>query len=106
MSNGRAVGSPAGSDWSVSSLNPLDAIEVAVRRQNPDASPEEELPVLNAEERVDLGAMIEAYTINGAYLMRQEEQRRQHRSRQASRPDRPRSRTCLRFGPHQINEAT
>ena len=28
---------------------------------------------MNAEERVDLGTMIEAYTINGAYLMRQEE---------------------------------
>jgi predicted amidohydrolase YtcJ len=67
---GRIAG---GSDWSVSSLDPLEAIEVAVRRQDPGASPEAGLPVLSADERVDLAAMIEAYTISGAYLMRQEQ---------------------------------
>ena len=69
-SGGRIAG---GSDWSVSSLNPLEAIEVAVRRQDPGASPVVDLPVLSTDERVDLAAMIEAYTINGAYLMRQEQ---------------------------------
>jgi len=69
-SGGRIAG---GSDWSVSSLDPLQAIEVAIRRQDPDASSAADLPVLNADERVDLSAMIEAYTINGAYLMRQEQ---------------------------------
>jgi len=67
---GRIAG---GSDWSVSSLDPLEAIEVAIRRQDYDASAEVDPPVLNADERVDLPAMIEAYTINGAYLMKQED---------------------------------
>lgn len=42
------------------------AIEVAVTRQNPN---ENTGPVLDEEERVDLSTMIDAYTINGAYLM-------------------------------------
>ena len=67
---GRIAG---GSDWSVSSLDPLDAIEVAIRRQDFDAPDEEDPPILNAAERVDLPTMIEAYTINGAYLMGQED---------------------------------
>jgi hypothetical protein len=61
-----------GSDWFVSSLNPLDAIEVGVRRQDP-AMPDG-APSLNPEEAVDLAVMIEAYTINGAYLMHQEDE--------------------------------
>ena len=69
-SGGRIAG---GSDWPVSSLDPLEAIEVAVRRQDPAAQPETDLPVLNAAERIDLAAAIEAYTINGAYLMKQED---------------------------------
>jgi predicted amidohydrolase YtcJ len=64
---GRIVG---GSDWSVSSLDPLQAIEVAMRRQNPDSDDGE---VLNASERVDLATMIAAYTVNGAYLMKHED---------------------------------
>ncbi len=67
---GRIAG---GSDWYVSSLNPLEAIEVAIRRQDPEAPADPGLPVLNAGERVDLATMIEAYTLNGAYLMRREE---------------------------------
>lgn len=59
-----------GSDWPVSSLNPLEAIEVAVRRQDPNTV---EGPILTPEERVDLATMIAAYTINGAFLMRQED---------------------------------
>ena len=64
---GRIIG---GSDWPVSSLNPLDAIEVAVRRQNPD---EEGGDILNVDERVDLATMIAAYTINGAYIHDQDD---------------------------------
>jgi hypothetical protein len=60
-----------GSDWFVSSLNPLDAIEVGVRRQ--DLHLPEGAPSLNPEEAVDLAVMIEGYTINGAYLMHQED---------------------------------
>jgi len=64
---GRIIG---GSDWNVSTANPLSAIEVAVRRQNVLA---ETGPVLNARERVSLATMIDAYTINAAWLMHQED---------------------------------
>ena len=58
-----------GSDWSVSSMNPLDAIQVAVtRRALEDAAGAAWLP----DELVDLPTMIAAYTINGAYLSHQE----------------------------------
>ena len=59
-----------GSDWTVSSMNPLDAIQVALTRrplEEPDG------PAWIPEERVDLDAMLRAYTIEGAYLSRQEE---------------------------------
>jgi predicted amidohydrolase YtcJ len=65
-SGGRIVG---GSDWDVSSANPLDAIETAVRRQD---SLSDDGPVLNESERVSLSTMIDAYTINSAWLMHQE----------------------------------
>ena len=58
-----------GSDWSVSSMNPLDAIEVAVTRQDPDGLVE---GVLNPAEAVPLETMLAAYTRNAAYLMHQE----------------------------------
>jgi len=54
-----------GSDWSVSSVNPLEEIEVAVRRadwKNPNAAPF--LP----DERIDLRDAIAAFTINAAYV--------------------------------------
>lgn len=63
---GRIVG---GSDWDVSSANPLDAIETAMRRQDPFAG---DGPVLNADERVSLETMVDAYTINAAWLMHHE----------------------------------
>jgi predicted amidohydrolase YtcJ len=53
-----------GSDWSVSSLNPLDAIEVAITRRSVRA------PAGLAwipEERANLPMMLAAYTINAAY---------------------------------------
>ncbi len=53
-----------GSDWSVSSLNPLDAIEVGITHQQPD---QPKLRPWNPEERVDLATMIAMYTINPAY---------------------------------------
>jgi hypothetical protein len=58
-----------GSDWAVSSMNPLDAIEVAVTRQDPDG---QVAGVLNAGEAVSLETMLAAYTSNAAYLMHQE----------------------------------
>jgi predicted amidohydrolase YtcJ len=60
----------AGSDWPVSSIDPLDAIEVALTRESPDGS----VPgVLLPGERVDLAAMLAAYTIGGAFVQHQEE---------------------------------
>jgi predicted amidohydrolase YtcJ len=60
---GRIVG---GSDWSVSTVNPLAAMEVAITRQDPENV---RTDVLNEAERVDLPTMIAAYTIEGAWLM-------------------------------------
>jgi predicted amidohydrolase YtcJ len=58
-----------GSDWSVSSLNPLLAIQVALTRRGPEDGPGEAwIP----EERVDLTTMLRAYTVNGAWLSRDE----------------------------------
>jgi predicted amidohydrolase YtcJ len=54
-----------GSDWSVSSLNPLEAIEVAVTRRDPTA---EAGPAWLPDELVDLPTAIAAYTKNGAFL--------------------------------------
>ncbi|MEM7504608.1 MAG: amidohydrolase [Pseudomonadota bacterium] len=63
-SGGLLVG---GSDWDVSSLNPLDAIETAVRRQDPNAISG---PTLGAHEAIDLASAIAMYTRNAAYVMR------------------------------------
>jgi predicted amidohydrolase YtcJ len=60
----------AGSDWPVTSMNPLLAIEVALTRQDPAGGDPD---TLNAGERVDLETMLDAFTIHGAWLMRQEE---------------------------------
>ncbi len=61
-----------GSDWSVSSANPLDAIEVAVTRRAPGAP---EGPAWIPEETAGLRAMLAAYTTNGAYLSHEEDVR-------------------------------
>lgn len=60
-----------GSDWSVTTMNPLDAIQVAVTRGGLDKDAE---AVLLPEEAVDLSTMIAAYTINGAYVLFQEKE--------------------------------
>jgi len=59
----------AGSDWTVSSLNPLDAIEVAVTRKglSDDASTMKDEP-LNLDERVNLLDILAAYTCGGAFV--------------------------------------
>ena len=61
---GRIVG---GSDYWVTDINPLLAIETAITRQDPWTN---EGRLLNADESVDLATMIDAYTINGAYQMK------------------------------------
>jgi predicted amidohydrolase YtcJ len=59
-----------GSDWSVSSMNPLLAIETAVTRRDPTGRVD---GVLNADNAVGLDVMLAAYTKNGAWLMHQED---------------------------------
>jgi len=58
-----------GSDWSVSSMNPLPAIETAITRQDPS---HQVAGVLNADEAVSLPIMLAAYTREAAWLMHQE----------------------------------
>jgi predicted amidohydrolase YtcJ len=65
-SGGLIVG---GSDWNVSSLNPLDAIETAIRRRDPF---ERSGRVLGENEEIDLAAALEMYTRNAAQVMRLE----------------------------------
>jgi predicted amidohydrolase YtcJ len=58
-----------GSDWSVSSLNPLEAIEVGITHRPPDQPNQ---AAWNPAERADLATMIAMYTINAAYANHQE----------------------------------
>ena len=58
-----------GSDWSVSSLDPLEAIEVGVTHREPGDTA---TPPWNPAERVDLPTMLAMYTINAAWAMHQE----------------------------------
>jgi hypothetical protein len=55
-----------GSDWSVSSLKPLEGIQVAVTRQSPDEEPSD---VMQPDEVIDLPEALAAYTIGAAYAM-------------------------------------
>ena len=58
-----------GSDWAVSSLNPLDAIEVGITHRHPGDSAGRPWHPL---ERVDLPTMIALYTINAAWALHQD----------------------------------
>ena len=55
-----------GSDWDVTSLNPLEAIETAVRRQDPYTDTG---PVLGENEEIDLVTALDMYTRNAAKVM-------------------------------------
>jgi predicted amidohydrolase YtcJ len=57
----------AGSDWAVSSANPLRAIHVAVNRSLPGATGPEAEPFLPAQ-RLELADALAAYTIGSAYV--------------------------------------
>jgi predicted amidohydrolase YtcJ len=60
-----------GSDWSVSSMNPLDAMQVAVTRRGLEDRSSESW---HAEELIDLQTAISGYTMNGAYVNFEEKQ--------------------------------
>lgn len=55
----------AGSDWTVSTLNPLDAITVAVTRRRPGCPKDNPL---NENEAISTEEAVAAYTTGGAYL--------------------------------------
>ncbi|HSE52809.1 MAG TPA: amidohydrolase, partial [Gemmatimonadales bacterium] len=59
----------AGSDWSVSSMNPLQAIQVAITRRPPDATTG---PAWLPEQRVSLATMLTAYSEGGAWAAGEE----------------------------------
>ena len=54
-----------GSDWPVTSMNPLEILQVAITRRDPSAGPG---PGVDPRGAVDLAACLAAYTIAGAYL--------------------------------------
>jgi predicted amidohydrolase YtcJ len=54
-----------GSDWDVTSMNPLECIQVGITRRG---LAEEPGPAWIPEETVDLSTLLAGYTINGAYL--------------------------------------
>lgn len=60
----------AGSDWSVSSVDPLDAIQVAVTRRGVDAGPG---PAWIPEETISLPEAIALYTIGAAHATFEED---------------------------------
>ncbi|MBA4075136.1 MAG: amidohydrolase [Cyanobacteria bacterium PR.023] len=65
----------AGSDWTVSTLNPLEAMQTAVTRKAPKQNSvgTTEAP-LNATEALELGDIAKAYTTGGAYVNHSEKQ--------------------------------
>ena len=63
LSGARITG---GSDWTVSSLNPLYAIEVAITRRGPG---KKDGDALFPEEAVKLETMLRAYTLEGAFSL-------------------------------------
>lgn len=58
-----------GSDWSVSTADPFDQMEVAVRRADPATG---DGPVLLPEQAISLADAIAAFTINAAFVNRLE----------------------------------
>ncbi|WP_173922969.1 amidohydrolase [Agromyces sp. Marseille-P2726] len=63
----------AGSDWSVSTPNPLAAIHVAVNRRAAPGFEEGEYDAFLPEQAIDLGASLTAYTAGSAYVNRLDE---------------------------------
>lgn len=55
-----------GSDWNVSSVNPLEGIEVAVTRRAPGDAPDRK-PTFLPEQRIDVAEGLAAYTIGSAW---------------------------------------
>lgn len=58
----------AGSDWSVSTPNPLAAIHVAVNRRSAPGYEEGEFEAFLPEQAIDLGTSLTAYTAGSAFV--------------------------------------
>ncbi len=56
-----------GSDWSVSSPNPLEIVEVAITRRDPETAPGEPGEPMQPAERIDLPTALAAATLGAAY---------------------------------------
>jgi predicted amidohydrolase YtcJ len=56
----------AGSDWPVSSADPIQGMHVAVNRRSPDAA--EDVPAFLPGQRLDLGTALAAYTAGSAHV--------------------------------------
>jgi predicted amidohydrolase YtcJ len=56
----------AGSDWPVSSADPILGMHVAVNRRSPDAA--EDVPAFLPGQRLDLGTALAAYTAGSAHV--------------------------------------
>ncbi|MCH2348072.1 MAG: amidohydrolase family protein, partial [Pseudomonadales bacterium] len=68
----RAGGKVAfGSDWTVSSANPFEQIEVAITRADPLGDTDQ---VLLPQERISLEDALQAFTLNAAFVNHLEEQ--------------------------------
>jgi predicted amidohydrolase YtcJ len=63
-----------GSDWSVSSPNPLEEMHVAVNRQMPPSYPfrVDNTEVFLPDERIDLATALAAFTMGSAYANHRE----------------------------------
>jgi len=59
-----------GSDWSVSTANPMPQIETALTRIDAETH---DTDVMNPEQRITLEQAIEAFTINAAFVNKQED---------------------------------
>ncbi|MBT8103429.1 MAG: amidohydrolase family protein, partial [Gammaproteobacteria bacterium] len=59
-----------GSDWNVSTANPMLQIETAITRIDPEAH---DTDVMNSEQRITLEQAIKAFTINAAFVNKQED---------------------------------
>jgi predicted amidohydrolase YtcJ len=66
LRSGASLG--AGSDWPVSSPNPLWGIHVAVNRKLPPQESDREYAVFLPEQAIDLASAVTAYTAGSAYL--------------------------------------
>ncbi|MCB9297354.1 MAG: amidohydrolase family protein [Lewinellaceae bacterium] len=60
-----------GSDWAVSTMDPFEAIQVAVTRRGPDSLAREPW---TPQHLIDVQAAVEGYTKGGAYLTFREEE--------------------------------